>query len=197
MELTKSALQALRLNLTEPRTPTALKAFCDKLRLETSGKVFFNKGGLSFIREAIIAADFGAIRGASLVRLVPEVERRPYFELIFPDRTERFEQVEADRDGRRRGDDYEALAQMPTCYVHHVEVPSQEEVIEIVRRTARKKAKPYPAGTRLLIYLNLPRFPSDECLLASFPEAISEACPFFSAIWITWQGIPHQVCSAS
>jgi hypothetical protein len=71
MELTKSALQALRRSLTEPRTPAALNAICDKIRFESSGEVFFNKGGLSFIREAIAAADFGVGRNASLVRLIP------------------------------------------------------------------------------------------------------------------------------
>jgi hypothetical protein len=130
--------------------------------------------------------------------LVPEAEGRPDFELIFPDRTERFELVEADKDGRRRGDEYEARARwMPASYVRHVRVPAQDEVVEIVRRATRKKARPYPAGTQLLIYLNLPHFPSDECLLlASFPEAVSEARPFFAGIWITWQGIPHRVCPA-
>jgi hypothetical protein len=86
---------------------------------------------------------------------------------------------------------------MPARYVRDIDVPSQGEIVEIVRRVACKKAKPYPTGTQLLIYLNLPRFPSDECLLTSFPEAVSEASPFFSAIWITWQSTLHRVCPIS
>lgn len=195
MNLSTSDLNALRLSLTEPQAPAAMRAVCDQVKLGTSPEFFFNKGGLSFIREAMIAADFAAVRSALLVRLVPASEERPDFELVFPDRIERFELVEADRAGRRRGQEYKLLAQQPTGYVHHIGALSQEETVEVVRTAACKKAKIYPAGTRLLIYLNLPCFPSDEHLRASFPEVVAEAQPYFDAIWIIWQGIPHQVGS--
>jgi hypothetical protein len=193
MKLTKQARHDLRNRLTEPRTPAELKAICDKLRKEIGAVDFFDPGGLSFLREAIVAADFGAVRGASLIRLVPEAEQCPDYELIFPDRTERFEQIEADEEGRKKGQEYEKQSRMPKHTVFDIVLPSREAVIEIVGRAACKKAKPYPAGTQLLIYLNLFRFPSDDDLLASFPDAVSKARPFFSAIWIVWQGIPHQV----
>jgi hypothetical protein len=194
MKLTNQARRDIRRSLSDPRTPAALKGFCGKLWGEIGSVAFFNQGGLSFLREAIVAADFGAARGASLVRLVPEAEQCPDYELIFSDRTEHFEQVEADKKGHIKGKDYKYQAQLPKHTVLNVNLPNHEEVIEIVSRAACKKAKPYPAGTQLLIYLNLFRFPSDDDLLASFPDAVSEARPFFSAIWMTWQGVPHQVC---
>ena len=192
-----SDLKALRLWLAEPQAPAAMKAVCDRVRSGTAPEFFFGKGGLSFIREAMVAADFALARGASLVRLVPEVERRPDFELAFPGRTERFELVEADRNGRRRGQEYERLAREPAGHVRHIGAPSQEETIVIVRTAAHRKAKPYPVGTCLLIYLNLPRFLSDVHLLASFPDAVAEARPFFDAIWVTWQGIAHRIDTAT
>ncbi len=193
MRLAKDFIKDLRVKLTEPHTPIAMRTFCDGLRNKIKGEVFFNQGGLPFIREAIVASEFAEKRGALFVRLIPEIEKRPDFELIFPERIERFEQVEADKAKRRRGDEYKGLAKMPARYARHIDISSEEEMIEIVRRAARKKANPYPPGTQLLIYLNLSRFSADECLLPKFSEAVCEARPFFSAVWITWQGVPHQI----
>jgi len=41
---------------------------------------------------------------------------------------------------RRRGDEYKALALMPREYPFHVGMPSDAEIIEMVRQAARKKA---------------------------------------------------------
>ena len=64
----------------------------------------FNQGGLAFLRDAWIAAEFGKLRKAECVRLVADTW--PDFELAIAGATERFEAVEADDPARRRGDEY-------------------------------------------------------------------------------------------
>ena len=193
MQLTKQVVRDLRDRLSEWQTPPEMKAIGDDVRERVSRESFFNKGGLTFLREAMVAADFGVARKALRIRLVPAIEERPDFELTFADQVERFEMVEADKKGRRRGDDYKALAQMPEGYVRHIGTPMPDQIVEMVETAAQKKAKPYPPGTQLLIYLNASRFRSDEELLNDFPDAVSAARPFFSAIWIMWQGKAHQI----
>lgn len=194
ISLTKPGLKKIRSDLAEWRTPSELKDICNQIREEVDGKTFFNKGGLTFITEAIVAADFGVERAASRVRLTPEIEERPDFELDFGDRIEKFEMVQADRRGRRRGDEYRAKAELPAGTVIHLGAPLPDEITEMVRTAACKKAKPYPSGTRLIIYLEAPKFRSDESLLgASFTNAVYGARPFFSAIWVMWQGIPYEI----
>lgn len=201
--LTKQIIRDLRRSLTEPRTPAALKAYCDKLRHDIGADAFFNTGGLSFLREAHTGADFGAARGASFIRLVPEAEQIPDYELIFSDRTECFEQVEADEKGRRRGQEYKKAAANPTPTVRDIALPTDNELIAMVKAAADNKAKSHPAGTQLVILLNQFCLPSDGDhddlvgLLRSFSGAVSGARPFFSAIWIMWQGIPHQLFPVS
>lgn len=194
ISLMKSELRKIRSDLAKWRTPSELKAICNQICEEVDGKTFFNKGGLTFITEAIVAADFGVERAASLVRLTPENEERPDFELDFGDRIEKFEMVQADRKGRRRGDEYKAKAELPVVTGSRLGVPLPDEITEMVRTAACKKAKPYPPGTRLVIYLEAPKSRSYEFLLgASFTDAVYNARPFFSAIWVMWQGTPYEI----
>jgi hypothetical protein len=205
LELTKRTLKDLRTNLAEWRTPGDLRALSCELRNEIGRVAFFNKGGMTFVMEAIVAADFAIARDASRVRLVLRLEERPDFELTLGHDTERFEMVEADCKGRRRGDEYRRLAKLPPGSVYELPPPpSDAEVVRWVEAAAQKKAKPYPPGTQLLIYLNaLVDVPVEadtdgdklkfDTLLPDFQEAVGAARPFFSAIWITWHGLPQRV----
>jgi len=194
ISLTKSGLKKLRSDLAEWRTPSKLKAICNQIREELDSQTFFNKGGLTFITEAIVSANFGVERAASHVRLTPENEECPDFEIGFGGRIEKFEMVQADRKGRRRGDEYRVKAELPVGTVIHIDLPLPDEIIEMVRTAACKKANPYPPGTRLVIYLEAPKFKSDEYLPgASFKNAVCDARPFFSAIWVMWQGTPYKI----
>ncbi len=197
MELTKQAIKDLRRSLEEWRTPAEMQAICAELRERVGGLTVFTKGGLTFITEAIVAGDFGAARAARFVRLIPEFEQRPDFELDFDGQVERFEMVQADKEGRRRGDEYAANAQLPRGTVIHLDPPLPEEVLEMVRTAAGKKAKPYPPQTQLMIYLEAGRYASDDELLPRFAEAVSDARPFFSAIWILWQAHPYEIGPAT
>ena len=196
MVLTGQAVKELRRSLENWRTPAEMQEVCTGLRHRISGLTLFNQGGLTFIMEAIVAADCAVARAATFVRLVPEVEQRPDFELDFEGRIERFEMVQADKKGRRRGDEYKAKAQLPPNTMPRLESPLPEEVIAMVRTAACKKAKPYPPETQLMIYLEAPKFPSDDELFPRFAEAVNDARPFFSAIWISWQGHPYKITSA-
>jgi hypothetical protein len=67
---------------------------------------FFRQGGVEFLRDAWVAAEFGRHRQSSSVRLVSERDRWPDFETRGGGTIERVECAEADIPGRRRGDEY-------------------------------------------------------------------------------------------
>ena len=63
----------------------------------SNSTTLFNQGGLAFLRDASIAAEFGTIRQAERVRLVADTW--PDFELEIDGSVEQFKAVEVDRRG--------------------------------------------------------------------------------------------------
>ena len=194
-ELSRQAIRDQRRLLERWQSPAEMKQTSDMLRKAIGSDVFFNKGGLTFIREAIVAAEFGAARRAESVRLVPYPAERPDFELKTSEGVESFELVEADTNGRRRGDEYRKPANSVRNEVVADDAPSDESLVSMVRAAAIKKAKVYPPGTQLLIYLNANRFEAE--WPSGFLDAVTAAEPFFEAIWIIWQGTTVRVTSVS
>lgn len=206
-QITTTYLDRARDQLQYPRAPSELRGYVAALMDMLGCAELFNRsGGLTFIREAHIAAELGILRDATSVSLVSARSKRPDFELHFGDRTELYELIEAQPLERKRGDEYAALAAagFPTCHWPFEEWATGEKASRSIRAMAKVKAKtaeklaakgtPYPDETRLLIYVNLVDFGAySKEIEAVFPTAVEPARKWFSSIWVLWKNRAYQV----
>jgi hypothetical protein len=190
--------------LQHPRPPAELRGYVVALMDVLESTNLFVRSGLTFIQEAHIAAEMGILREASAACLVSD--DRPDFELLFEDRTEFYELVEAHRLNRNRGDEYKALeaAGFPIYELPIEEWATPEQAFLSIRAMAEKKAKraeklaargtPYPKETRLLFYVNLVDFGAHQKEIeAVFSSAAEPARLWFSSIWVLWKNRIYQV----
>jgi hypothetical protein len=105
-KLVKAELARHRAWLSTWRAPGDMAAYVTAVNDAMGSAGFFSQGGVEFLRDAWLAAEFGRHRQSSLVRLVPEREQWPDFETRGGGADERVECAEADVPGRRRGDEY-------------------------------------------------------------------------------------------
>jgi len=170
------------------------KRYVDAVNDRMGSKDFFNQAGVEFLRDAWAAGEFGALRGAGDVRLV--ADEWPDFELRLNGTLERFELVEADLPGRRRGEEYrEAEVRAASGGVGVENDPVEawieraERVPEALRAAIKKKiGKHYATRSSLLIYLNIGEFGiRQQEIEASFPPSTELARDEFQAIWILWK----------
>lgn len=124
----------------------------------------FRQGGVEFLCDAWLAAEFGRHRQCSFVRLVPEREQWPDFEAKTGGDIERVECAETDIRGRRRGDEYreapERAADGPLAIEHD---PIEDWIARADQVPAALSAvigtkigKLYAGRASLLVYLNIP-----------------------------------------
>jgi hypothetical protein len=164
----------------------------------------FNRSGLTFVLEAHVAAEIGLLRGASGACLIED--DRPDFELHFENRRELYELVEADREGRERGREYQALAEAERRVWDwpEEEWATAEQAFCSIRAAAEKKAKraeallaggiSYPDQTRLLFYVNLVDFGTNyDEIVRVFRSAVHPVRPWFSSIWLLWKSQLYEV----
>lgn len=153
-----------------------------------STPVLFSQGGLAFLRDASIGADFARARGISTVRIVSD--EFPDFELRTSIGIERFEAVEADKPGRRRGDEYlksetggDGITMQDVINDVHTVVPHWLET------ACRKKlSKHYSGSPGLVIYLNFPDYGLRTREVKSyFLKSTELAKGAFDEVWILWQ----------
>lgn len=78
-QLSREEITDLERRLAEWQTPKAMSRLVDSTMNRIGSVDLFNQGGLAFLREAWVAAKFGQIRQAELVRLVADIW--PDFEL--------------------------------------------------------------------------------------------------------------------
>lgn len=76
-KLTKTDLARHRAWLPEWRTPGDMAAYVTDVNDAMGSPDFFRQGGVEFLRDAWLAAEFGRYRDSLPVRLVPERERWP------------------------------------------------------------------------------------------------------------------------
>lgn len=110
-KLTKDEILRHRAWFEEWREPAEMLGHSKALMNRMGNVDLFTQTGVKFITEAWAAAKFAALQGADHVRLVPERERWPDFELRFGNRPESWEFTEADLPERRRGDEYRHRAE--------------------------------------------------------------------------------------
>jgi hypothetical protein len=109
--LSKPELARHRAWLSDWRTPADMAAYVSTINHSMGSADFFRQGGVEFLRDAWLAAEFGRHRQSSIVRLIAEREHWPDFETRAGDVIERVECAEADVPGRRRGDEYRKAGQ--------------------------------------------------------------------------------------
>jgi hypothetical protein len=160
------------------------------------GNLLFNNPALKPLREAYAAAKFATIRGqrrACEVRLVDPATKFPDFEIRLGDVIEQFEQTEADREGRRRGDEYREADQRvasgsPAGLKHYDPDEEMLAVPQAISVALECKAKKhYRPRPHLLVYVNFPtdngRPPLKDLQAMQLVEPYRET---FLSIWLLW-----------
>lgn len=149
-------------------------------------QIFFRQSGLTFLRDAWTAARVASALSADQVRLVPGA--RPDFEIRTSGRIQQFEATEADRDGRRRGDEPDDLEFQPDPVE---EWRKRFEAIPsaLDRVVTKKLGKNYPPDVGLVVYVNL------GCYGAYVEEGIpilrggtAPAKDKFKVVLVMWEG---------
>jgi hypothetical protein len=153
----------------------------------------FNDPSLKPLLEAWAAAKFATVLSQDRqVTLRLERDRFPDFQLKVCDEFQQFELVEADREGRRRGNEYQEIAEREAQGLPpETEMfdPGEEESEAIsalgraIKRKAAKKSNPCP---HLIVYVNFFLFgePPIPTLLAS--EMASQWDDSFASAWLLW-----------
>lgn len=153
------------------------------------GADFFNQPGMQFIREGWAAGKFGAARGAEAMRLVPELERWPDFEMRLYDHVTQWEFTEADVT-RHRGLEYRKRKPRNGNYLAAIEhAPGAIRCAAIA-----KVEKRYAGVANLLVYLNIPSFGARQAeTVGSFAECTAPAKDAFTEIWVLWNDRAYPV----
>lgn len=157
--------------------------------------LLFNHPDLKQLREALAAAKYAALRSNhTSLQIRLELGRFPDFQICTSLQIEPFELVEADRAGRRRGEEYriaeerEAAGLPPEPELFDPIEERQTAIEAIVRAVEGKAAKNYRPSPNLLVYVNFLIF---EKMSFSFSEShrLVDVCrDRFPAVWLLWGG---------
>ena len=172
--------------MSQWRSPGDMNEYVDELMGSVGSETLFNKPGTTFILEAWIAGHFANVVGAQTVRLIDD--QWPDLEVRLDDNLIRFEAIEADVPGRKRGDEYRLSPQMMEDPVEDW-ITRAEAVPGALQTAVRKKqAKLYSKHENLLIYLNIGEYGiRHREIIAAFPDATKDAKDIFESVWILWK----------
>lgn len=149
---------------------------------------FFCDSAYQPVREAIAAAKFATRRPwnrAWQIRPVPRREQFPDAELRCGNDVRPFEMVEADRENRRRCEEYRAARGWPNRVDFYD--PDEEakkaldEIVRVIRLKAKMRYNPKP---NLLVYVNLS---AGEPTSLYAQELTAEFGESFQSAWLLWQ----------
>jgi hypothetical protein len=194
--LSKADLTLHRAWLSDWRAPAEMASYLFNVNAGMGSADFFCQRGVTFFRDAWLAAEFGRHRQSRFVRLVPEREQWPDFEAKDGDLIERVECAEADVPGRRRGDEYRKLNKRRAGEGRAIDNDPVEDWIAradqvpsaLASVIASKIGKHYASSASLLIYLNIAEFGIRQAEIeAAMLPAITPALPCFQNIWILWK----------
>jgi hypothetical protein len=195
MKLTRAERKRWEERFARWHTPAEMKSAVDELHSRVNSDVLFNQAGLNFAFEAWIAAKFATARGVAAVRLIadqwPDIEVRDD-----AGRVERFEVVEADLPGRKRGDEYKEAAEQwrkgestaklaPELWADRSALVAQA----LRDRTSEKVGKQYSDRSGLLIMLN---FGAEfgqalDSIAAILHSSTATAKDAFEEVWLLWR----------
>jgi hypothetical protein len=194
-KLSREEIQEHRTWLSQWRTPAGMASYVFAVNSAMGSANFFRQGGVEFLRDAWLAAEFGRCRQSTLVRLVPEQERWPDFEALTGETIDRMECAEADVPGRRRGDEFHPDDERVSVEHDPIEdwvVRGDAAPDALATVVAKKIAKHYPAGASLLIHLNIDEYGIRQAEIeAAMEAAIAPALANFTCIWILWKARLH------
>jgi hypothetical protein len=185
--LTATHIADLELRLAQWQTPEAMSRLVDDTMERMGSQHLFKQPGLAFLRDAWIAAEFGAIRQAEQVRLV--ADNWPDFELEIERKVEAFEAVETDDPKRLRGDEYSDDSREIEDDPVEDWISRAEQAPAWLEAACQKKInKRYGARANLVIYLNLNEHgvrqqEVEQCFLA----ATAPAKDSFETVWVLWK----------
>ena len=191
--LTRKEIAELKPRLAQWQAAAVMSRVVDDTMERIGSTNLFNQGGLAFLRDAWIAAEFGKLRKAECVRLVADTW--PDFELAIAGSTERFEAVEADDPARRRGDEYRNSAGRAEHDPVEAWIERAEQMPAWLSSACRKKAaKRYGGPASLVIYLNPGEYGiRQKEIEASFASATAPVKDVFDAVWVLWKNQAYRV----
>ena len=187
--LTKDQIIQHRTQLERSEDPEKMLHNCEELMDCMGSADLFTHPGVDFIPEGWAAAKFAQRRSADNVRLIPQRDQWPDFELLFGGQKESWEFTEADIPDRRRGDEYQAGRSLATQDPVEDWIKRAEQAPEAIRqRCTNKVAKHYSGRAGLLVYLNIGEFGISQAEIeASFKDATRSAKDAFSEVWVLWK----------
>lgn len=191
--LTRQEAENLLHQLASWQTPGDMRQLVDTEISKIGSETLFNQGGLAFIRDAWIAAEFAVIRKAEKVRLMSD--NWPDFELMIDGQAVAFEAVEADDPDRRRGHEYKkGLNGIQDDPVEDWIARAEQAPVWIEKASRKKADKKYAQRTNLVIYLNLSDYGIRQTEVEScFRSATESARVSFDSIWILWKKKAYRV----
>lgn len=169
--------------------PNELLERANAIRESTPGDEFFCRSEFKKVQEALVAATFALWRPWNrdwLVRMLSNEDRFPDFELKSGDDVRLFEIVEADKDGRRRGDEYCKSSGKDNA-LEEID-PSQEslEALNAVARVIQLKARKfYSPKPNLLVYVNFFGGESSSLFASGLFREFGQE---FQSAWLVWFG---------
>ncbi len=188
--LSKTEMAQHRNWLTEWRPPAEMAAYVAAVSNAMGSADFFRQGGVEFLRDAWLAAQFGRHRRSRFTRLIPERERWPDFDAWTDEEVERIECVEADLPGRRRGDEYRLAA----GGIEHDPVEdwiarADKAPAALSAAVATKINKHYvTSSASLLVSLNIGEFGiRQEEIETAMASAMQPALSCFERAWVLWE----------
>jgi hypothetical protein len=186
--VSKNELKEIEASLREWHKPVDFGRIADLLSERMPDNQFKRQPGLSFFREAIIAADFAKALNCEFVRLCDG--SRPDFATCKNGIENAFELVEAMEKDRKRGnEDWTVIRPIPLCEWHKAAEMIPRQLREMVKKKVGKK---YPSREfGLMIYLNICTFGlRQKEVEADFHAATELAKDQFNEVWIAW-GMKH------
>ena len=194
--LAKKEIERHRATLEVWQTPSAMLKRARRLMDHMGDEDLFNQPGVDFITDAWGAAQFGKGRHVLAVRLVPQREQWPDFEIRTRRRTiERWEFTEVDKPRRRRGLEMRRMAHRRAAGRLASEgerweqlMAQAERVPRWIKRRCRAKAKKFYAGRAgLLVYLNWSDYGARRAEIEGcFIGATAPAKNAFTEVWVLW-----------
>lgn len=193
VELTRAERRSWRERLEKRQSIVEFGSAFDELD-EHLGLHSVTQHGIEFFRDAWIALAMGRSLGADEIHLVSDL--RPDFALGWKGLFSLFEATEADRPGRRRGDEFKRHIAMYgegaklTVHVPYESGMTANQAAEWLTLAAEKKADSrYKGEYGLVILLQPTDFNqwSDD-VVKCFPEATEFAAPHFDGVWVLWKG---------
>lgn len=173
--------------------PAALLDAAKAIKRSMPVDEFFRRSDMKAVREAIVAAEFVALRPWNRewqLRPLPESNQFPDVEFRSADDVRQFEVVEADRPDRKRSEEYARAAErkaagMPDELEHYDPDEEADLALRVIVARIREKAeKHYRPNPHLLVYVILSGGEPTQHYALQLGELFGAR---FKSIWLLWQ----------